>query len=275
VAIVAALRAPDGCPWDREQTHQSIARNITEEAAEAVDAIERGHIGDMTEELGDLLLQVVLQSQIAAEAEEFDLFDVINAISAKLVRRHPHVFGVEAAMDAIGFAPEARENFEQQVRAANDSQAVLDLWDNIKLIEREQAGKSTETSLLDSVPNALPALMQAQDVSRKAIAAGFDWVSSEAVWQQVISEVSEYKNEAIGSLRAADEFGDIMFSLVNVALRDGIDAESALRGTVRRFRQRWSMMEAYAQREGKELTDCSTEVLELFWQQAKNELDQD
>jgi tetrapyrrole methylase family protein/MazG family protein len=270
--IVAHLRADDGCPWDREQTHLSVSRNITEEAAEAVDAIERGDLHDMTEELGDVLLQVLLQSQIAAEAGEFTLIDVINAITAKLVRRHPHVFGVDAALDAIGFSAEARAAFEEKVNAADDPEAVLALWDNIKLIEREQAGKSETSSLLDSVPNALPALMQAQDVSRKAISAGFDWASVEDVWQQVDSEVREFKAEVAGSEAASDEFGDIMFSLVNVALKDGIDAESALRGTVRRFRERWAIMEQYAQLEDRELSSYAIEEQEVFWQRAKQEL---
>ncbi|MCL2632707.1 MAG: nucleoside triphosphate pyrophosphohydrolase [Coriobacteriia bacterium] len=304
VEIVARLRAPDGCPWDREQTHESIARNITEEAAETVDAIESGDLRGLREELGDLLLQVVLQSQIAIEADEFTLTEVIQGIADKLTRRHPHVFGVEAALDAMNLSPEKRQAFAAQAATAKSAEAVLDLWDNIKLLEREldwvqsdpgevgetdfdggegscdqptsrpadQPRSSQHPSLLDSVPNALPALMQAQDISRKAISAGFDWSDVEAVWQQVEAEVSEFRAENPSSEAAADEFGDILFSLVNVGLKHGIDAESALRGTVRRFRQRWAIMEKYAHEANRELSSYTLEQQEQFWQQAKLEL---
>ncbi|MDR2956807.1 MAG: nucleoside triphosphate pyrophosphohydrolase [Coriobacteriales bacterium] len=288
VDIVARLRAPDGCPWDREQTHASVARNITEEAAEVVDAIECNDLSSLREELGDLLLQVLLQSQIAHEAGEFTLNEVINGIAEKLVRRHPHVFGSEAALQATSLSPEARQAFEQRISEADNPEAVLKLWDSIKIIEREQlagdrqrASKqpasnenlgSQPPSILDSVPNSLPALMQAQDVSRKAISVGFDWGSLEDVWNQAYSEIAEYRAEATGSLKAADEFGDILFSLVNVGLRAGIDAESALRSTIRRFRLRWAIMDRYAHNEGRELSSYSLDQLEVFWQRAKSEL---
>jgi tetrapyrrole methylase family protein/MazG family protein len=272
VGIVARLRAPDGCPWDREQTHASVARNITEEAAEAVDAIERGDLPDLCEELGDVLLQVLLQAQIADEAGEFTLAEVIDGIAAKLVRRHPHVFGAAAALAASDLSPGQRQAFEQDVAAATDAQAVLALWDKLKLLERASHAAEKPTSLLDSVPTALPALMQAQDVSAKAISAGFDWGGIDEVWQQLADEAGEFKAEARGSQAAADEFGDILFTMVNVALKEGIDAESALRGTVRRFRRRWAIMEAHASLEGQELAGLGADRLERLWQEAKQEL---
>ena len=313
VEIVARLRADDGCPWDREQTHLSVAGNITEEAAEAVDAIERGDLIDLREELGDLLLQVLLQAQIASEANEFTLTEVVGGIAEKLVRRHPHVFGIEAALEALALSAKARADFEDKIAAAENAEAVLELWDNIKLLEREQkllvkraaatagaaaptaaasaasaaapagaaaaAGAAVETptpgdssSLLDSVPAALPALMQAQAISRKAISVGFDWGGVEEVWQQVSAETEEFRQEDPGSDAASDEFGDILFSLVNVALKEGIDAESALRSTIRRFRSRWSAMEQYAQQDGCALNDCTQTRLETYWQRAKQQL---
>ena len=163
VATISALRAPDGCPWDREQTHSSIAHNMIEEAYEAVDAIEAGDVAHMREELGDVLLQVVLQSQIAADAGEFDIEDVAADVDAKMVRRHPHVFGDEAAAGAS---------------------EVLNLWDKVKLQEKQAADQAGEDNgseppagLLDGVPVSFPALMQAQKISRKAAAAGFESVS--------------------------------------------------------------------------------------------------
>ncbi|MDR0459451.1 MAG: nucleoside triphosphate pyrophosphohydrolase, partial [Coriobacteriales bacterium] len=217
VEVVARLRAPDGCPWDRQQTHASVARNITEEAAEVVDAIERENLTDLREELGDLLLQVLLQSQMASEADEFTLAQVIDGITRKLVRRHPHVFGTTAALDAAELTQAARQHLEEQIQAAASPEAVLELWDNIKLIERQQKNQDQKApSTLDSVPNALPALMQAQDISRKAISVGFDWAGVEEVWQQLASEISEFQAEPSGSPAAADEFGDMLFSLVNI-----------------------------------------------------------
>ena len=181
VATISALRAPDGCPWDREQTHSSIAHNMIEEAYEAVDAIEAGDVTHMREELGDVLLQVVLQSQIAADAGEFDIEDVAADVDAKMVRRHPHVFGDEAAAGAS---------------------EVLNLWDKVKLQEKQAAdqaggesGNEPPVGLLDGVPVSFPALMQAQKISRKAAAAGFEWETLEDVWCQVQSE-RDYLNES-------------------------------------------------------------------------------
>ena len=176
VATIAALRAPDGCPWDRTQTHQSIAHNMIEEAYEAVDAIEAVDVAHLREELGDVLLQVVLQSQIASDAGEFDIDDVCADVNEKMVRRHPHVFG------------------EAQAANAGD---VLDLWDRVKMAEKGAADEAADGAgerregLLDGVPTSFPALMQAQKVSRKAASAGFEWDSLDDVWEKVREEVDE------------------------------------------------------------------------------------
>lgn len=276
VATISALRAPDGCPWDREQTHASIAHNMIEEAYEAVDAIEAGDVPHMREELGDVLLQVVLQSQIAADAGEFTIDDVCADINAKMVRRHPHVFGDASAADAG---------------------AVLDLWDQVKLAEQEAASSvpgaaDAAHGLLDGVPTSFPALMQAQKISRKAAAAGFEWDTLDDVWNQVREERAEL-SEAYDAApkaengkvdagvsdapdaheRAAaveDEFGDVLFSLVNVARRMGIDSESALRGACAKFRGRWEAMEQAARAEGRAIEDLSTAEQNELWNRVKH-----
>jgi uncharacterized protein YabN with tetrapyrrole methylase and pyrophosphatase domain len=349
VGTIARLRAPDGCPWDREQTHASIARNMAEEAYEAIDAIERNDIDDLREELGDVLLQVVLQSQMASEEGAFDIGDVITDVNEKMIRRHPHVFGDEAAFAAAHLTDEQIE----RIRATRTPGQVLHLWDQIKLIEKQQkaerrsqeARRSQETrrsqeaerrgqgtaeagsaaptdgqmsaaptdgqmsaaptdgrapastapvtptngqasaptdasgtndtpaGLLDGVPQALPALMQAQDISRKAVSVGFEWPDVASVWEQVASEIEEYRAEERGSAAATVEFGDVLFSLVNVARKEGIDAESALRSTCRKFRGRWAIMERNAQTAGKHVSEYTVDGLEELWQAAKGEED--
>lgn len=252
VDIIAALRAPNGCPWDREQTHESIARNMIEEAYEAVDAIEQHDTAHLREELGDVLLQVVLQSQIAADAGEFTVADVCRDVNAKMIRRHPHVFG-EAA--------------------AGSAEDVLSIWDNVKLAEKSAADAQTEEpeGLLDSVPASFPALLQAYKISRKAVAAGFEWDTVEDVWAKVEEEIAEFK-QACRSYDAQAkelEFGDVLFSLVNVARKEGIDAETALRATCRKFRERWAFMEGAAWGQGKRIEELDMDEMQQLWDQAK------
>ena len=229
VATIAALRAPDGCPWDRTQTHQSIAHNMIEEAYEAVDAIEAADVAHLREELGDVLLQVVLQSQIASDAGEFDINDVCADVNEKMVRRHPHVFG------------------EAQAANAGD---VLDLWDRVKMAEKGAADEAADGAgerregLLDGVPTSFPALMQAQKISRNAAAEA-----------------------AVAAVE--DELGDVLFSLVNVGRRMGVDAEGALRSTCRKFRDRWAWMEQAAWQQGRTIEDLSSEERETLWNEAK------
>ena len=269
VATISALRAPDGCPWDREQTHVSISHNMIEEAYEAVCAIEEEDVAHLREELGDVLLQVVLQSQIAADAGEFTIDDVCADVNAKMVRRHPHVFG--------------------SVEASNASE-VLDVWDQVKLAERQAtggadgSGASEPEGLLDGVPRTFPALMEAQKISRKAAAVGFEWDSIEDVWDKVAEEKAELveayaavagefglgEEEAARRAEAAEmEFGDVLFALVNVGRRMGIDAESALRASNAKFRARWAAMEEIASEQGKRMQDFSTSEQNELWDEVK------
>ena len=252
VDTIAALRAPNGCPWDREQTHESIARNMIEEAYEAVDAIEQHDATHLREELGDVLLQVVLQSQIAADAGEFTVADVCRDVNPKMIRRHPHVFG-EAA--------------------AGSAEDVLSIWDNVKLAEKSAADAQTEEpeGLLDSVPASFPALLQAYKISRKAVAAGFEWDTVEDVWAKVEEEIAEFKQACRSDDAQAKEleFGDVLFSLVNVARKEGIDAETALRATCRKFRERWAFMEGAAWGQGKRIEELDMDEMQQLWDQAK------
>ena len=243
------LRSPDGCPWDREQTHRSIAKNMIEEAHEAVAAIEAGDVAGMREELGDVLLQVVLQSRIAEDVGEFTLDDVIDDIDAKIVRRHPHVWGGART---------------------GDPAEVLRLWEQTKLAEKAEAAERGEVvGLLDGIPRSLPALQQAQGISKKAVAAGFEWDSVGDVWEKFAEEVAEFEAADSGSEEALLEFGDVLFTLVNVARKHRIDAETALRLTCDKFRNRWSMMEAMAAEDGRRIDVLSIDEQETLWERAK------
>ena len=256
------LRQPDGCPWDRVQTHESIAKNMLEEAYEAVECIEAGESAHLREELGDVLMQVMLHAQIAADAGGFTIADVVGDLDEKLIRRHPHVFG--------------------DVTGAKNAAQVLDIWDQVTRAAREGrasadgegAGDAAPAherpaGLLDSVPRSLPALMQAEKVSKRAAKAGFEWETVNDIWRQVAEERAEFEAEAPGSPERELEFGDMLFALVNVARREGIDAESALRASTRKFRARWSAMEELAHRAGASVEDLSTEELNRLWDEVK------
>ena len=247
------LRQPDGCPWDREQTHRSITKNMVEEAYEAVEAIEADDAEHLVEELGDVLEQVVLHAQIAADEGAFTIDDVVHGLNEKLVRRHPHVFGEHAA--------------------AGDGGEVQDIWDEVKAAERAAAGEKDvrPQGLLDSVPRSLPALMQCQKISKRAAKAGFEWPDEAGVWEKVAEERAELEREALGSPERAAEFGDLLFALVNVARWEGIDAEEALAGANRKFRNRWARMEALAAEAGLDLEELDTDVMNELWDRAKAE----
>lgn len=256
VDTIAKLRAPGGCPWDQEQTHESISRNMIEEAYEAVDAIEHNDSAHLREELGDVLLQVVLQSQIAADAGEFTIDDVCRDVNAKMIRRHPHVFGEASAASA---------------------EDVLNLWDQVKLDEKaatQADGQDlhTKEGLLDGVPTGFPALMQAYKISRKAVSVGFEWDSVEDVWRKVEEECAELKEAAASGNKQAMEYelGDVLFSLVNVGRKLGIDAETSLRESCNKFRTRWAFMEGAAWAQGKEIEELSMDELQELWDLAKN-----
>ena len=253
VRVIWRLRQEDGCPWDKEQTHESIAMSLVEEAYEAAETIYQHDTEHLCEELGDALEVVLLQAQIAQDAGEFDIDDVCRGIREKLVRRHPHVFGDAAALGAVDSAGK-----------------VLDIWDDVKRAEREAAGEGAEEpGLLDSVPVHLPALLQCQKISKRAAKAGFEWESVADVWEQVASERAEFEAEERGSEAAAEEFGDILFALVNVARHEGIDAEEALAASNRKFRRRWAAMEAIAREQGMHLEDLTTARLNELWVEVK------
>lgn len=265
VRTIWRLRQADGCPWDREQTHRSITKNMVEEAYEAVDAIEANDAAHLCEELGDVLEQVLLHAQIAADAGEFAIEDVAHGLNEKLVRRHPHVFG-DLAAASDGKAPAGYEE-------ARDGERVLDIWDDVKRLEREARGQlsDVEPGLLDSVPQSLPALMQAQKISKRAAKAGFEWADLAGVWDKVAEERAEFEAEEPGTAASQEEFGDLLFALVNVARWSGVDAEEALAASNRKFRRRWARMEELARAQGRAVEDLSTAELNELWDRAKGE----
>ncbi len=245
--VVAHLRSPEGCPWDREQDHQSLKPFLLEEAYELVEAIDQENETAMQEELGDLLLQVVLHAQIANEEGDFGMKDVLAGIHRKLVSRHPHVFG------------------EISVR---DSSEVLRNWEKLKAEERLKNG-GEHKGLLDGIPRALPALSQAQEYQRRAARVGFDWPQIEGVLQKVEEELRELV-AAQQVKDQADEFGDILFSIVNLARWLKIDAESALRQANQRFRRRFAYIEHKAKEQGRTLADLTLAEMDALWEEAKN-----
>jgi tetrapyrrole methylase family protein / MazG family protein len=244
--IIAHLRAPDGCPWDMEQTHQSLRAHLLEETYEVLAALDSEDAEKMSEEFGDLLLQIVLNAQIACEEGEFGMSDVLKGIYDKIIRRHPHVFG-DVKVDGVG--------------------GVLKNWEKLKADER--AGSSEpEKGLLGSVPLALPALVQAQEYQDRAARVGFDWPEIGGVLEKIAEEIQEVR-QATNEEDLADEIGDLIFALVNLARWKKIDAESALRGTNARFRQRFAYVEAAANEQSRRVSDMKLEEMEALWQEAK------
>jgi len=242
VDIIARLRAPDGCPWDRKQTHASLRENLLEECYEVLEALDEGDSARLYDELGDLLMQIVLHSQIASEAREFELGDVIKSINAKLIHRHPHIFGVAKVKDA---------------------EEVAQNWEVLKGEER-----GAETSILESVPQQMPALGYSQEVQRRVAQLGFDWEDVDGVIDKLTEEVGELKQAETKEQRA-QEFGDLLFTLVNVARRLGVDSEAALRQANRKFYQRFTYMEKVCRQRGLSLGQLSFEEQNALWEEAK------
>jgi len=245
--IVAHLRAPNGCPWDREQTHESLRKHLLEESYEAIAAIDSGDFADMREEFGDLLLQVVLQSQIAHEEGQFNVNQVVHGIHSKIVRRHPHVFG-DLKLEGVD--------------------GVLANWEKLKETERENSGQK-EKGLLDGVPVALPALSQAQEYQDRAARVGFDWPQMDGVLDKIKEEIEEIKN-AETDFELASEIGDLFFVLVNLARWKKVDAESALRGTNRKFKNRFAYVEQEAKKQRGGISELTLDEMESLWQEAKH-----
>lgn len=244
VAVVAALRAPDGCPWDREQTHESLKPHLLEETYEVLEAIDSRDPSALREELGDLLLQVLMHSQIASETGAFDIEQVIDHLLEKLVSRHPHVFG--------------------EVHAETAEQ-VLKNWDKTK---RAQKGRD---SILEGVPRAMPALARAQEIAKRAARVGFEWDTVDGVLDKLREEEAELRQaiESRDPVRIESEIGDLLFTAVNIARHMQIDAEQALRSMVERFTRRFQWMEAEAARQNRTLESLNADEWEALWQQAK------
>ena len=251
-ALIARLRAPGGCPWDREQTHESLKTNTIEEAYEVVEAID-GSDDELSAELGDLLLQVVYHAQIAAEGGRFTAADVARKVTDKMVRRHPHVFGDVAA---------------------SSPGEVLRNWEAQKVEERAAAGKSSDESLLAGVSTAQPALMEAYQVTTKAGRVGFDWKSAGDALHKIDEEARELKAALAAAppvhLRVQEEVGDLLFTLVNVARLSGIDPESALKSANRKFRRRFAFVEDALRERGSSPARSTIEEMETLWQEAKS-----
>jgi len=256
VGIMEQLRAPGGCPWDREQTFDSVRRYTLEETYEVFDAIERRDWGDLQEELGDLLLQVLFYAQVAAEENLFNIADVVETLNAKLIRRHPHVFG-ELAGENIG------------------TERVLSNWEAFKKEERAQKAAATEqkpAGLLSAVPRTLPATQEAQKIGSKAAKVGFDWPSVAGLFAKLEEEAAELRAEieSGNSAKAEAEVGDLLFTAVQLARHLDVDAEMALRGTNARFRERFAIMERTVASRGQELHAISADELEELWAAAKS-----
>ena len=239
IKTIAILRSPEGCEWDRQQTHQTIRQNMLEEAYEAVEAIDENNIEHLKEELGDVLLQVVLHSQIADDNKEFNIQDVAKMLNDKLIHRHPHVFG---------------EN------KTTDTKEILANWEKLKSKEKQERKR-----ILDGIPKTLPALLMAMKISKKAVRAGFEWQNYEQLLECFYSEIKEFQ-QAQTQEEKEDEFGDILFSLVNIARWNNIDPELALAKANMKFKKRFDKLEEMCD---KSLSDLTFEEYDSLWKKAK------
>src|SRR6185312_9485580 len=249
VEVMQRLRGPHGCPWDREQTFDSIKPFTLEETYEVMDAIDRRDFRDLAEELGDFMLQAVFYAQMAAEQDIFNIGDALDAINEKLIRRHPQVFGDESAKNA---------------------KEVLKIWGEVKAAEKKDRGAKAD-GLLAGVPRALPALVEAQQIASRAAGAGFDWENPDQVIEKLHEELAEFdearRNASQPELE--DELGDLLFVLVNLARFVKVDPEQALRKTNAKFRKRFGYIESALAERGKSLAQSDIEEMEALWQEAK------
>jgi len=242
VDIIARLRAPDGCPWDRKQTHASLRGNLLAECYEVLEALDEGDSAKLSDELGDLLMQIVLHAQIASEAGEFGLGEVIANINTKLIHRHPHVFGS---------------------KKVNDAEEVALNWEELKGEERDP-----DASILESVPGQMPALGYSQEIQRRAAHLGFDWEDDSGVIDKLAEEVGEFRRAGTEKEKA-EEFGDMLFTLANIGRRMGIDLEAALREANKRFYERFTYMEDACRKRGLNFGDLSFDEQNALWEEAK------
>ncbi len=244
--VVAHLRAPDGCPWDREQTHLTLRKHLLEESYETLSAMDEEDPSKMREEFGDLLLQIVLNAQIAGEVGTFTMTEVLQSIYAKIIRRHPHVFG-DVKLDGVG--------------------DVLANWEKLKAAERKAEGPS-EKGILDGLPAALPALNQAQEFQERAARVGFDWPEVADVLDKIREEIEEVKT-ASNPQHLAEELGDLFFVLVNLARWKNVNAEDALREANLKFKRRFKHIEKRVREMGKTMQEMSLAEMDAFWDEAK------
>jgi len=245
--VVARLRAPDGCPWDMEQTHASLRKYLLEETYEALEALDAADPDALREELGDLMLQIVLHTQIGVEEGEFSMLDVLQGINQKIVRRHPHVFAETTVSGVDG---------------------VLQNWQRLKEQERSDQGVGETKGMLDGVPKILPALSQSQEIQDRAARVGFDWPDIEPVYAKLFEEIEEVR-QADGDEHRAAELGDLLFAVVNLVRWYKVDAESALRAANTKFRRRFAYIEKSAREAGRELTGMTLAEMDKWWDEAK------
>jgi len=250
VDILKTLRGPDGCPWDKEQTHQSLLSCMVDETYEFIEAAENGDNEHMKEELGDVLLQIGFHAQLASEENKFTLEEVIADLNSKMIRRHPHVFGSTNV-----------ENRDQVIRN----------WIDIKKSEKKE---SKDDSALSNIPPGLPALFRAEKMQRKAARVGFDWDNMKPVLDKVEEEFSEFREalEMGNTKHAEEELGDILFALVNVARHKKICAEEALRGTIKKFEKRFKYIEQSFKKQKKDINEATLEQMDLLWEESKRSL---
>lgn len=247
--LIAHLRAPNGCPWDRKQTHDSLRKYLLEETYEALDALDQHDMDSLCEELGDIVLQIALHAQIAVESGEFNMVQILEGINRKIVFRHPHVFG-DVSVDGV--------------------KGVLQNWEKLKEKERAQKGQEEEKGLLDGIPASFPALAQAQAIQDRAARVGFDWKEIEPVMAKVLEEFEEVQTASSDEERAK-ELGDLLFAVVNLVRWYKVDAESALRGTNQKFRRRFSYIEKTSKRIEKPMQEMTLEEMDSYWDEAKKE----
>jgi len=246
VEIIAYLRSPQGCPWDKKQTHSSLREHLLEESYEVLEALDEANPEKLCAELGDLLLQIVLHAQVAQEAGEFEIGDVVQDINKKLLYRHPHVFGSACAKDA---------------------DEVLVHWEELKKKERKE-----DAGMLDGVPGALPSLAYSQSVQDRVARVGFDWPTDEGVLDKLGEEIGEFKREETQERKSA-EFGDILFTLANYARRQGIDLESSLREANHKFYHRFAHMEKLCRERKLDLSKMTLDEQNVLWNEAKKAVD--
>ena len=260
VQVMDVLRSPDGCPWDRKQTHRTLRAHLVEETYEVLDAIDRGQLDKLPEELGDVLFQCVFHAQIAAEAGRFDLAGAIDTIVEKLIRRHPHVF------TTTGRKLPRADRRRSRIRTPK---AVKEQWEQIKA--REKAGSGMPARVLSGVPRALPALLRAHEIGRRVAAVGFEWAQSQDVLDKIEEEVRELR-EAVtaGSPQATEEFGDLLFSIAQLARKLAIEPESALRAANEKFTTRFDALEGGFESRGQSVHGSSLAEMEAEWGRVKH-----